>query len=268
MPALAEPFGERAVVACGVVRERTEHAVRAFEHGARSAEPVRAQPRRQKARARRRPGVQALGRGAVGEVLDDAAGQAARDAERIDELRRRSAERGTDPDGRGERPEHAGRMKARVVDRLRPHQREPAQGLDTHRDAEPRSRTVAAEALARGEHRRHDDRAAVHRAAFERVVEVLAVRRGAVDQGGVLGAERLGVTDRRARPAGVDARASRRSRSRCAGRRGTGPRRRAPAGRPARGPRSGNASTRRFATLTAKRSATDPASLIVVIARA
>jgi len=47
------------------------------------------------------------------------------------------------------------------------------------------------------------------RAAFERVVEVLAVRRGAVDQGRIVGAERRRMAERAAGPAGVGRRQDR-----------------------------------------------------------
>ena len=64
---------------------------------------------------------------------------------------------------------------------------------------EQRAATVPLEALANREHRRRDDRAAVHRTAFERVVEVFAVRRRPVDERGLVGAVRRRVSDRRAR---------------------------------------------------------------------
>ena len=49
------------------------------------------------------------------------------------------------------------------------------------------------------------DRAGMHRAAFEGVVEILAMRGGAVDEGGARRAQRAGVADRRARPVVVAA---------------------------------------------------------------
>ena len=53
--------------------------------------------------------------------------------------------------------------------------------------------------LARRQHGRHDDGAGVHRAALERVVEILAMRRRAVDQRRAGRAERARMTDRGAR---------------------------------------------------------------------
>ena len=49
--------------------------------------------------------------------------------------------------------------------------------------------------LGGGEHGRHDDGAGVHGPALEGVVEVLAVGRGAVDEGRAGGAEALRVAD-------------------------------------------------------------------------
>ena len=75
-------------------------------------------------------------------------------------------------------------MEAGLVDRLRRHQAQAAHGLDADRDAEKRGAPVRAVALARREHRRHDHGAGMHRPALERVVEILAVRRRAVDERG------------------------------------------------------------------------------------
>ena len=59
--------------------------------------------------------------------------------------------------------------------------------------------------LAGGEHRRHDHGAGMDRAALEGVVEILAMRRRAVDEGGAGRAQRARVADRRARPVVVPA---------------------------------------------------------------
>ena len=48
------------------------------------------------------------------------------------------------------------------------------------------------------QHRRYDHRAGVDRTALERVVEILTMRRGAVDEGGARRAEGARMTDRRA----------------------------------------------------------------------
>ena len=71
--------------------------------------------------------------------------------------------------------------------------------LDADRDAEQRGLTVRAVPLAGGEHRRHDHGAGMHRPALEGIVEILAMRRGAVDERRAGGAQRARMADRRAR---------------------------------------------------------------------
>ena len=75
-------------------------------------------------------------------------------------------------------------MEAGLVRLHRRHGREPAHGLDADRDAEQRRASVGMVPLASRQHRRHDHRAGMHRTALEGVVEILAMRRGAVDEGG------------------------------------------------------------------------------------
>ena len=81
---------------------------------------------------------------------------------------------------------------------------EPAHGLDTDRNAKQRRLAVAPIVgpvpLADRQHRRHDHRAGMDRTAFERVVEILAMDRGAVDQSRGGGGQRARVPDRGARP--------------------------------------------------------------------
>ena len=107
-----------------------------------------------------------------------------------------------------ERTEHRGGMKPRLVHALGRHQAQAAHDFATHGDA---ARDVAAGEpvlLGRGEHRRDDHGAGVHRAAFEGVVVVLAVRGGAVAQRRGGDVEAAGMTDQRART-GFRARAQR-----------------------------------------------------------
>ena len=89
-PARAEIAEQRAVVAVRRVRETVEQAVRALEHRARAREARARQQRGAQARLRRPAGMHALGPGAFGQIFDDAARHAARDAERIDGLLRSS----------------------------------------------------------------------------------------------------------------------------------------------------------------------------------
>ena len=81
-------------------------------------------------------------------------------------------------------------MKAGLVRLHRRHGAQPAHDLDADRDAEQRGRTIGMVALAGGQHGRHDDGAGMHRPAFERVVEILAMGGGAVDERGASGAHR------------------------------------------------------------------------------
>ena len=53
--------------------------------------------------------------------------------------------------------------------------------------------------LAGSQDRRHDHRAGMHRATFEGIIEILAMRRGAVDEGGARRIQCALVPDRRAR---------------------------------------------------------------------
>ena len=83
----------------------------------------------------------------------------------------------------------------------------PSRHIVSMPTAMPSSAGVAVElvALAGRQHRRHDHGAGMHRAALEGVVEILAVRRGAVDEGGARRAQRARVADRGAGPVVVPA---------------------------------------------------------------
>ena len=80
-------------------------------------------------------------------------------------------------------------MEARLVHHLRRDQAEPAHDLDADRDAFERGLAAKAVSLADRQHRRNDHRAGMHRPALERVVEILAMRRGAVAEGRARGAQ-------------------------------------------------------------------------------
>ena len=144
--------------------------------------------------------MQPLGPGAFGEIFDDAAGHAAGDAERIDDLPGVEAERRADAGRRAHRAEDRGRMKAGLVDGFRHHEAQPAQHFGADGDPDQRHAAIGIMPLAGGEHGRHDHRAGMHRAAFERVVEILAMRGGAVDEGGARRIQRAAMADRRAGP--------------------------------------------------------------------
>ncbi len=196
---------ERGVVALRGVGEAVKQSVHAFEHRARPEKTAARQQRGADAGLRRPAGMHALGPGAFGQIFDDAGGEAAGDAERIDDLFGVEAQRGADAGGGAHHAENRGRMEAGLVHRLRHHGRKPAHRLGADRDAEQRRGAVRLVALAGRQHRRHHHRAGMHRAALEGVVEILAMRRGAVDESGAGRAQRAAVADRRARPVVVEA---------------------------------------------------------------
>ena len=142
--------------------------------------------------------MQPLGPGAFGEIFDDAAGHAAGDAERIDDLPGVEAKRRADAGGRAHRAEDRRRMEAGLVNGLRHHEAQPAQHFGADGDPDQRHATVRIMPLAGGEHRRHDHGAGMDRAALEGVVEILAMRGRAVDESGARRIQRALVPDRRA----------------------------------------------------------------------
>ena len=176
--------------------EGVEEAVLALQHRAGPEKALAPEQRRAQARLRRPAGMQTLGPGALGEVLDDAGRQAAGDAERAGQLRRRQAEGRADAGRRAERADHRGRMEAGAVDRGRRDQREAAHQLGPDHVAAQHVGALEPVLLGGGEHRRQDHGAGVHRGALEAVVEVLAMRRGAVDQRGAGGIQAAGVAER------------------------------------------------------------------------
>ena len=180
--------------------------MRALEHGARAEESLLPEARRLYADLRRPARVQPLGPRAFGEILDDAAGHTAGDAQCIHGLPAVQTHRHTHCQCRRHRAQHTGRMESRFVDRLGNYHRQPAQRFDAHHDAFERRFSIAAEALAGGEHGRHDDRAGMHRAAFKSVIEIFAVRGAAVDHRRDFGGVGGFVADGGGRPATIDTR--------------------------------------------------------------
>ena len=99
------------------------------------------------------------------------------------------AERGAGAGRRAHRAEHGGGVEAGFVHGLGHDGAEAADDLGAHGEAAQDG--CAAEAFLLGEcqHGGNDDGAGVDRAALEGVVEVLAMRGGAVDEGGAGGGE-------------------------------------------------------------------------------
>ena len=182
----AEPIEQQREIRRARRCEGLEEAVRAFEHRARAVEAAARHQRRADAGLRGPAGMHALGRGAFGQIFDDARRHAAGDAERRRGLlrrrgrarrRRRPLPRARrSPPSDGSRPcgSRCGATRAQPAHQLR------ADGDAEQQRSPPRpSRSQAAST------RGHDHRARMHRTAFERVVVIFAVRGRAVDQRGV-----------------------------------------------------------------------------------
>jgi hypothetical protein len=90
-------------------------------------------------------------------------------------------------------------MEARLVHGLRRDEAQPAHSLDTDGNSAQRRRPACDVALAGSEHRRNDDGARMHRTAFERIVEIFPMRRGAVDESSPGGAAECRVAEDGAR---------------------------------------------------------------------
>ena len=172
--------------------------MRAFEHGARAEEARAREIGGADARLRGPAGMQSLGPRALGEILDDAARERADDAERVHPLRVRQPQRRRHAGRSAHGAEHRGRMEARVVDALRRDQASAAHELDADGDAGERVAPLETLAFRHRQDRRHDHRTGVHRSAFEGVVEVFAVRRGAIHERGAGAVERARLADGRA----------------------------------------------------------------------
>jgi hypothetical protein len=205
-PLRAEIADQRIVIACRGMGEAMKQPVHAFEYGARAEKTVASQQRRAQPGLRRPARMQPLGPGALGEVFDDAAGHRAGDAEGVHHLALLEPERRADAGRRAHGPEDRGRVKARLVHGLRHHHAEPADHLSADGDAQQRRAPIGIVALASRQHRRYDHRAGMHGPALERVVEILAVRGGAVDEGGSRRAHRACMSDGSASPLLVPAR--------------------------------------------------------------
>ena len=142
--------------------------------------------------------MQPFGPGTLREIFDDAAGHAAGDTERIDDLPGVEAECCADAGGRAHRAEDRRRVETGLVDGLRHHEAQPAQHFGADGDPDQRHAAIRMMPFAGGEHRRHDHGACMHRAALESVVEILAMRGRPIDEGGARRIQRALVPDRRA----------------------------------------------------------------------
>ena len=199
-PGFAEAAGQRVVVAFRGVGEGVEEAVHAFKHGARAGKAGTAEQSGLQTRLCRPAGMQPLGPGALGQILDDARRHRSGSAERVHQLLGVEFQRRADAGGCPHGAEHRGRMKAGLVGERRRHGGEPAHRLDADRDAKKRRAAIQLVPLAGRQHGRHDHRAGMNRAAFERVVEILAMDGRAIDHRRFGRRQRAGMTDGGARP--------------------------------------------------------------------
>ena len=170
----------------------------ALEHSARTRKARARHQGGAQARLRGPAGMHALGPRSFSQVLDDAARHAARDAERVDGLLVVQLQRHRNTGRRAHRAEHRGWMEARFVHGFRHDHAQSAEHFHADRDAAQRRRTIRIVPLADGKYGRHHDRADMHGPALERVVEILAMRGGAVHESGAGRTQRALVPDRRA----------------------------------------------------------------------
>ncbi len=173
--------------------------VHAFQHRTRTDKALLGEQRRANAGLCRPAGMHSFGPGAFGEIFDDAACHAAGDPQRIDDLLGVEPQRRADTGGSSHRAEDSCGVKAGLVNSLRHHEAEATKHFGADRDAGQRVWASGMVALAGCQHRRHDHRAGMDGPAFEGVVEILAMGRGAVDEGRAGGRQRAGVPDHGAR---------------------------------------------------------------------
>src|SRR5690606_16686029 len=131
----------------------------------------------------------------VGQELDDPGGEAACDTQGHRELSSAQPQRRGHARGGAEGADNAHGMEVRFVNRARRDVVEAADGLQANDEALEAIRARPVEALAGGEDGRDDHGADASRRPFERVIEVLAMRGGAVYERGPRRVQRTGVTE-------------------------------------------------------------------------
>src|SRR6476620_3679743 len=194
-PAFAKAANERVVVALRGMRKAMEQPVHALEDRARASEAAARKKRRTYAGLRSPAWMQPLGPRALGQIFNDAARKTRCDAERVDNLFGIEAKCSADTSGRAHNAENGGRMEPGLVHGLRHHGAQAAHDFRTNRNAEHGGRAVRPVPFASRQDRWHDDRAGMDGPTFEGVVEVLAVRGGAIDEGRARGAESTRMAD-------------------------------------------------------------------------
>ncbi len=183
VPGLAELTTEYFEVWRHRRRKAVQESVRAFEHGCGSRKACLGHACRAYSRLRCPAGMHAFGPRAVCQILDDSGRHAARDTECVGRLLRRKAHCRSDAGRRAHGAQDGCWMKACGMHAFLCEQSEPTHELTT--DCEPDECLRSAELVRFGsrEYRGNDDRAPMHGTAFERVIEIFAVCRRAVDHG-------------------------------------------------------------------------------------
>src|SRR5262245_11924929 len=199
-PARTEVTSEGAIVALRRMGEAMEEPMDALEHGARSDESAPREQRCADAGLRGPSGMQPFRPGALRQVLDDARRHAGGNAERIDKLFCVQAQRGTHASCRSHRAEDGCRMEPGLVNGLGNDRAQTAHDFSAHRSSKKRGTTVRLVALTHCQHRRHNHCTGVDGAALERIVKVLAMGRGAIDEGSAGSTEAARMADGRAWP--------------------------------------------------------------------
>ena len=170
----------------------------AFQHGTRAEKPFAPQQRRPDARLRGPAGMHPLCPAAFRQIFDDARRHRAGDAQRIGHLLCRQFQRRADGSRRAHRADHRSRMKPGPVDRRRRDQRHAAHQLGPRRDTAKRIRAGEPQPFGGRQDGGKNHRPGMDRRALERVVVILAMGGGAVDQRRTADIHRRRMADRRA----------------------------------------------------------------------
>ena len=182
LPLVAETGGDAVEVErlAGAAEERSIETESPFQHRKRPAEPGAREHSRRHPGMGGPPGVQGLRPRTVFVRLQNPRCLAAGDSGRVCGPGRVKPEHAPGENGRGDRSQHAGGMKAVIVKPSGRHAAEPAVELVAGRDQHDGFPAARAHPFAEGKRGRHHRRAAVHDGFVVGVVEVLRVGLGAV----------------------------------------------------------------------------------------
>jgi hypothetical protein len=195
---LAQVMGQVVIVRNSGRCKGAKEVVLAFEQRPRSEEAFTGNERGPVAGLRRPAGMKPLRPGAVRQEFNDPRGETPRNADRHGEFLRLEPQCRADADGRAERADHTHRVEARLVHLACGNVVQPADGFQARDDAEKHLLAGKMVPLTGREHRRKHHGSHSDRGALERVVEILAMRRDAVDDRGTCSIEAAHMADQRA----------------------------------------------------------------------